>query len=553
MTEHAPVPPPGRVADAIAERLVSAGVRVAFGVPGGEVLTVLDAMRAAGIAFTTSRHETSAGYMAEGAWSVDGAPGVVLATLGPGVANAVNAAAGALQDAVPLVIIGGNVHESKAVHYTHQVLDNAALMQPVTKKTFRVRPEEVDEIIDEAVSLAMASPRGPVYVDIDDETAQTARPAREARRKAVPAPAVVVGGARIDDIAGRLGNAKRPLVVAGLHAVQPGVADTDATSTAAALADLCDVLDAPCLTTYKAKGLLDETSPRSIAAFGLSPLADRTLTAFVKEADTVVLVGFDPIEVRENWLAPFAEKAWVVDVTPHEPRHRGVVADEVLVGDVPGTLRALSRSLERESASWSDGAPLRVRQEIESAFRSREAWDVAAILSTVAEALPDECAITADTGAFRILLSQQWRMKTSMSLLQSSGLCTMACALPLALGVKARRPDAHVACVVGDGGLEMGLGELATARDMGGALPLIVLDDSSYALIEMKQRRRELDNVGVDLGATDFAELGVAMGGLSASPRTCDELSEAIARALKADRFTIIHCRIDRRAYDGRI
>ncbi|MEZ6197088.1 MAG: thiamine pyrophosphate-binding protein [Planctomycetota bacterium] len=163
---EAPGPRPGaRAADLLAAELAAAGARFAFGVPGGEVLTLLDALERAGIRFVVARHENAAGFMAEGAARLGGGPGVLLATIGPGVANAVNVCANALQDGVPLVILGGRVALDEDPAFTHQVIDQAALFRPVAKRVFEFRAEGAAATAREIVACALAEPRGPVYVD----------------------------------------------------------------------------------------------------------------------------------------------------------------------------------------------------------------------------------------------------------------------------------------------------------------------------------------------------------------------------------------------------
>ena len=119
----------------IAERLAAAGCRFAFGIPGGEVLTLIDALAAAGIRFVLAKHENAAGFMAEGTWHQTGAPGVLVATVGPGIANAVNVIANAHQDRVPMIVLSGCVDAAEQQTYTHQVFDHQALLRPITNAT----------------------------------------------------------------------------------------------------------------------------------------------------------------------------------------------------------------------------------------------------------------------------------------------------------------------------------------------------------------------------------------------------------------------------------
>jgi len=167
-------------------------------------------------------------------------------------------------------------------------------------------------------------------------------------------------------------------------------------------------------------------------------------------------------------------------------------------------------------------------------------------------ALPRDTVATVDTGAHRILLNQMWQCYEPRTLLQSTGLCTMGCALPLAMGYKLAQPDRTVVAFVGDAGLEMVLGELATLRDLGLPLIVVVFVDESLALIEMKQRDIGYANVGVDFGASDFPAVARAfdMHGVWSDDR--DGLECALDEALERQGSTLIACRIGARAYDGR-
>jgi acetolactate synthase I/II/III large subunit len=141
-------------ADVIAQKLFEAGCRHAFGIPGGEVLTIMDALVRAGITFTLAKHENAAGFMAEGVHHATSAPAILLATVGPGVANAVNVIVNAHQDRVPLVVLTGCVDDAEGISYTHQVFDQQALLRPITKGTFRAVADGSDIVVDKAMSMA---------------------------------------------------------------------------------------------------------------------------------------------------------------------------------------------------------------------------------------------------------------------------------------------------------------------------------------------------------------------------------------------------------------
>jgi acetolactate synthase-1/2/3 large subunit len=175
------------------------------------------------------------------------------------------------------------------------------------------------------------------------------------------------------------------------------------------------------------------------------------------------------------------------------------------------------------------------------------------VIDECRSALPRDALATADSGAHRILLSQMWQCYEPRGLMQSSALCTMGCAVPLAMGAGLASPDRVVVSFSGDAGFLMVAGELATAAELGLRTIFVVFVDASLALIEMKQRQRQLQNEGVDFALHDIAAIGRAFGGAGHRVRTRAELRAALAAAMAAPGFTVIAAEIARGAYDGRI
>lgn len=547
-----------RVADLLAQHLAR-HTRFAFGVPGGEVLTFVDALDQAGVRFVLCRHEASAGFAAEAAQRVGGGIGLLVATLGPGAANTVLPALNAAQARRPLVIVTGCIAAHDEGTYTHQIVDHRRLLEPVVKASFRVSAKNAAAIVERALTLAMEGTPGPVHLDLPTDVADTRLDAlgREGRPLASvatttiaattdqrPARASARSSARIQrSLRNELRGARRVVVLAGLEML-----DADEPSPLRGIA----ASGVPVLTTYEAKGLVDEHHEASLGAFGLSPRADATILPWLREADFVVLAGYDPIEVRTSWREPFGPDASVVELTRREGGHGMYHATHRLVGDPTVTLASLFDEVP-PTRRWLDEArPLRTA--LDESFAAREPFEPSAIVRVLEETIPDDAWWTVDTGAHRIVLSQVLRMRRPR-LIQSSGLSTMACALPFAIGAKLASPSTPVVAVLGDGGFEMAMGELVTARELGLALTIVLLDDRSLALIEAKQRQRGLPNVGVDYvdPGPDHAALARACGARGLTASTPDELRAAVHVALASDRPTLIHVRLPRGSYDDRM
>ena len=178
--------------DIIGKRLYDAGCRHAFGIPGGEVLSLMEGLENAGIDFHLVKHENAGGFMAEGTYHATGAPGILVATVGPGVVNAVNVVANAWQDQVPMIFLTGCVDAAEAETYTHQVFDHTDVIRPISKASMTVADGAVDVMIDKALAIAMQDPPGPVHLDVPINIAGkdakvTGYPGRAAMSKVAPA------------------------------------------------------------------------------------------------------------------------------------------------------------------------------------------------------------------------------------------------------------------------------------------------------------------------------------------------------------------------------
>jgi acetolactate synthase-1/2/3 large subunit len=525
-------------ADLLAAQLAAAGATHAFGIPGGEVLALVDALGRAGIRFELARHENAAGFMAEGLWHATGALPVLVATLGPGVANAVNVVANAQQDRVPLIFVTGCVDQALAESYTHQVFDHQAVLRPLVKASFRVASGTEDLVVAKAVAIARRGRPGPIHIDLPISVAEACTIPRVAPMMTFAAPAIP---ADLHPAQALIAAAQRPLVIAGLDLVEQ--------EGGAALDCFLAGTGAPLLTTYKAKGLVPEGDPRVIGAVGLSPRADAIVRPLIEAADLIVLAGYDPIEMRQGWRNPWPAGKPVIDIVA-EPIQHGMHASSLLLeGDVGTILTRLADGL-RAKPTWPGGEPAAIRQAFRAAFAAPAAWGPHAVFATLREIAPAGTVATADSGAHRILLSQIWDCDGPRRLLQSSGLCTMGCALPLATGA-ALGSGRPTLCFVGDAGLEMVLGELATLRDLRLPVIVVVLVDRALGLIALKQRQLGLARAGVDIGETDFSAAARAMGGHGVAIEDRETLAREAQAAFRRDGFTLLACRIDATSYEG--
>jgi acetolactate synthase-1/2/3 large subunit len=532
---------PIRVADRMAQVLHRAGVRHAFGMPGGEIITFVDALATAGIDFVLARNETAAAMMAAGTTPEAARPGLLVTTLGPGLANGINGIADAMQERCPLIVVSGTVEARLRGRFTHQIVDHRQLLTPLVKASFEATAETAGAVMARAIRLAMTAPCGPVHIDLSPTVA--AEPTQEATQ-AIFVRAQQIGPDASDphfaDIRARLRGAERPLIIAGLDAVRDPARD--------GLDALVAAHGIPVMTTYKAKGLVAESNPMSLGAAGLSPRADGVLLDLVQRADLVLLLGYDPIEMRAGWLDPFTDPRNVVELGTsgdHGMHQAGLTID-----GRPVQLLTTLLAGEVSCDYWTGGDIVDTRARLKGLFRGPESWGPHAVFETLQARAPAGTVLTVDSGAHRILLSQRWCATRPFEMLQSAGWCTMGSAIPLAIGQKLVHPGRPVVAVLGDGGLEMTLGELGTLRDQTLPITILVLQDRSLELIGLKQDQIQLPRRGVSMGETDYAGVATAFGGTGVHVQSVAALEVALRESFAAPRFTLICCLIEQGAYN---
>jgi acetolactate synthase-1/2/3 large subunit len=507
--------------------------------PGGEVLTLVDALEDAGITFVLCKHENAAGFMAEGTYHRTGAPGILVATVGPGALNGINVVENARQDRVPMIVLTGCVDADLAQTYTHQVLDQPQVFRPITKATFTLHPKAAHVMADKAVTIACEGRPGPVHIDVPISVADAPSSGTGVLR--APRVPVVPDGAALQQAHEALANAKRPVVIAGVDAMTEGAEDVVRRA-----ADL----GVPVITTYKAKGLVPESHPLALGGAGLSPKADKILLPFVAQADVVLAIGYDPIEMRTGWQNPWDPATqMVIDITAEPNHHYMHHATLNIVGDCAASVNAILP--DALDGLWADEQLDKTRTALKGAFDPGTDWGPGQAMAICRDILPDDTLASVDSGAHRILLSQMWRCDFPRALTQSTALCTMGCAVPLAMGAQIVERERTVVSFSGDAGFLMVAGELATAAEQKLKTIFVVFVDASLALIELKQRQRQMPNRGVDFGHVDFAAIAGAFGGHGHTARSKPELEKALTEAMSSDTFSIIAVEIDRKAYDG--
>src|ERR1700704_5167812 len=279
-------------ADLIVATLKAAGIDRGFGIPSGNVLPLMEAMRKGGVAFVLTAHEGSAGFAADVMGRMTGAPGLCVATLGPGATNLATGVGCAFLDRSPMIAITCNLVTDQLGRRIQMWIDHHALFKPITKATLRLKTGSIAETLNYAVALALSEPKGPVHLDLPEDVAlaatneRVAAPAQPAKLAAAPDDAVARAHALI-------AAAKRPIAVIGSSAMR--LSDPNL------LRRLIERHNLPFATTTMAKGLIDEDHSLSIGC--IERACRQIQRKFLRSADLVVGLGYDTIEVEyEAWI-----------------------------------------------------------------------------------------------------------------------------------------------------------------------------------------------------------------------------------------------------------
>ena len=516
--------------------LERAGVRWVFGVPSGPVLPLIEALRNSDtVQFVLTASETSAGFMAEAVGRTTGIPGVCVSTVGPGATNLSTGVGGAYLDRSPVIAITCNYVRSQYGRRTQMYIDHQALFAPLTKASYLVEEGHVAETLAKALGLAMSEPPGPVHLDFPEDVG-VAEATEEAIAAIPPAPAPAPSadvGARVE---AELRKAERPLIVAGLTFTRAKAPE--------ALLRFIERQQAPFATTLHAKGFLPDSHP---AGFGVMGRARRTdVKRMMDQADLVVTVGFDPIEIDyEDWLG---DKPLVhLSTEPVEPGTRANVAYQA-TGDLDAIVAQLEVLPAVENA-WNRDAWAEHRAALASALRpASERLAAHHVLDALRGVLPSDAILTYDVGAHTHQIATQWQTDLPHTAIATNGWSSMGYGMPAAYAAKLAHPERDVVGVVGDGGFQMTVGELATARRLGINVPIVVLNDGWLGLMKVKQERLGYPD-GVSVLGEPLEPPAHYFGAPVRSARTLAEVEEAVRWGLALDGPSVIEAFIDVEPY----
>jgi acetolactate synthase I/II/III large subunit len=520
-------------ADLIVATLKAAGIRRGFGIPSGNVLPLMDAMRRGGLDFVLTAHEGSAGFAADVSGRLTGTPGLCIATLGPGATNLATGVGCAFLDRSPLIALTCDLNSDQIGRRIQMWIDHHALFKPITKATLRLERGRIGETLAQAIALALSEPMGPVHLDLPEDVAlaptNEAVPGLSPRAAVAPAPDAAI--ARAGEL---IAAAKRPIAVIGSSAMR--LADPSM------LLKVIERHGLPFATTTMAKGLIDEDHPLSLGV--IERACRQHQRRLLRSADLIVGLGYDTIEVEyEAWIGdvPLVQ----VDIDPVDIAPSVKLVHQV-TGDLDVSLSGLA-ALPASRNSWAAGALAEHRQQFQSMLRPpSSSFTAHAAIDAVRRALPRDGLLAFDVGAHTHQIASQWTAHAPKTFHITNGWSSMGFGLPGAIAAKLARPGLPVVCMLGDGCFQMTCGEVAVAKRLGLTLPVVVLDDRWLALIKVKQIRRQFPLYGTKLQSEDYTEPPQHYFGVPAlGVRSAEALEAAVTKALSAEGPTVIEAVVD--------
>ena len=504
------------------ESLVRQGVTDVFGYPGGAILPAYDALLDFPIRHTLVRHEQGATHMADGYARATGRVGVAIATSGPGATNMVTGLATAMMDSSPIVCITGQVGSRLIGSDAFQEIDITGITLPVTKHNYLVtRADEVARTVREAFLIATSGRPGPVLIDITKDAQQSscefdwdgAAPVVHGRP-----PAQGTTPALLAHAAALINAAERPVILAGQGVIISGAMQE--------LRTLAERADIPVAVTLLGIGGFPASHALNLGMMGMH--GEAWVNMAIQEADLLIACGMrfdDRVTGNLRTYAPHAQKIHL-EIDPSEI-NKNVTVDVPLVGDLQHTLQQLLPAIaparrqpwrDRVSANKGDSAVRDIQflpddGHLYAAHVIHDLWRATRASETI---------VVTDVGQHQMWEAQYYHHEEPRSLITSGGLGTMGFAVPAAIGAKRARPEAEVWAVVGDGGFQMTMCELATAVQDDVHIKVAIINNGFLGMVRQWQEFfYERRYAATPLSGPDFVKLAEAFGilGLQASRR----------------------------------
>ena len=510
-----------RAVDAIMACLKAEGVEVVFGYPGGANLPTYDAFYDAGIHHVLVRHEAGGGHAAEGYAKVTGKVAVSLGTSGPGATNLVTAIQDAMMDSVPVVFLTGQVRTDLLGTDGFQEADVIGITMPSVKHSFMITdPRDIPRVLHEAFHIAGTGRPGPVLVDIPTDLSRADIDYEPVTDVHLPGyqPTTEGNAKQIRQAAKALAAARRPVLYVG-----GGVVSANASEELVAFAR-SDRFPVTC--TLNALGAYPAPDPQWLGMLGMH--GTRTANYAMDEADLICAIGARFDDRITGKLSEFAPRAKFIhiDVDPAEIS-KNVPAHIPIVGDAKNVLSRLLveyQALDTDAGrleewwqrihQWQDQHPLRWEPSPNGEIMPQQ------LIQTICKITEGQAILCSDVGQHQMWAAQYYDFPAPRRWINSGGLGTMGFGLPAAIGAQLGDPDRLTVVISGDGSIQMNIQELATVRQEGLPLKIVVMNNGYLGMVRQWQElfwnnrysHVDMQTQGGEEAFPDFVKLADAYG-----------------------------------------
>lgn len=509
------------------------GVEYVFGIPGVHTAELYRGLRNAPITHITPRHEQGAGFAADGYARVSGKPGVCLVVTGPGLCNTITAMGQAHADSIPMLVISGvnNPHEDRSGNgYLHELPNQSALAEQVAAFSHCITgPEEILPVMARAFAVFEGGRPRPVHIQIplrvmNMDVAHLDLPRHRPRFSRPRA-----GG---DDVAAMVAlcdASDRPVILAG----------GGARGAAGDIRALAEKLDAPVVMTTSGRGILPSGHPLAVNATA----SHRPVRDLIARADLVLAVGTElgqtDYDIYKDGGVTINGRLIRIDLCQQQ-LNRNFPADLGVLSDAAAAIAPLVAALPARARPRSLADRVAATVEAMFAMQPEGYRHANAMIASIFEALPDAVVVGDSTqpiyaGNDAITIGGEGRWFNS-----ATGFGTLGYGLPAAIGARRAAPDRPVLAIAGDGGVQFSIAELATAKEAGLPLTLLLWDNSCYGEIRNHMVSAGIEPEGVDLVSPDFALIARAYGWDIARPANLAEFRQVIAEAHHARRYLMV-------------
>jgi len=545
----------------IARALEDEGVEYIFGYPGGAVLHIYDALfKDCRVPHILVRHEQAATHAADGYARATGKPGVVLVTSGPGATNAITGIATAYMDSIPMVVISGQVQTHLIGEDAFQETDMVGISRPIVKHSFMVRrTEDIPAIIKKAFFIASSGRPGPVVIDVPkdltrpDATFEYHYPDSVKMRSYAPAQRGHTG--QIKKAARMLLGAKRPVIYSGGGVVQGEGSEL--------LTQLARELNFPVTNTLMGLGGFPGSDRQFLGMLGMHGFFEANMA--MHHSDCILAVGARFDDRVTNTVSKFCPGAKIIhiDVDPASIS-KTVMADIPIVGPVQSVLSELLAQLA-DLRSKDPGLPdadalgrwwgqIEEWRQAQGLMTGRRYGDSDMIMpQQVIESLyrvtGGNAYVTSDVGQHQMFAAQYYPFDKPRRWINSGGLGTMGFGLPAAMGVQLAFRDMQVACVTGEGSIQMNIQELSTCTQYNLPVKIINLRNNYLGMVKQWQDMQYEGRYAMSTyedSLPDFVKLAEAFGHVGMVVEKLEDLDRAMAEAFAMkDRLVFLDIFVD--------